>query len=73
MTFFWGENTKVFLTDGPEEDRFAEKLCTPARQKAAQWCTYYALPLGPEGARRCLNRGNAGGVLVFLSKFYTVL
>ena len=34
---------------------------------------YYALPSSPEGARRCPDRGNAGGALVFWSKFYTVL
>ena len=34
---------------------------------------YYAPQSSPEGARRCPDRGNAGGVLVFWSKFCTVL
>ena len=33
---------------------------------------YFTAPSSPEGARRCPNRGNAGGALVFLGKFYTV-
>ena len=31
---------------------------------------YYAPPSRPEGPRRCPDRGNAGGSLVFLSKFF---
>ena len=34
---------------------------------------YYAPHSSPEGARRCCNRSNACGALVFLSKFKTVL
>ena len=31
--------------------------------------TYYAPPSSPEGARRCPDRGNAGGALVFFWGF----
>ena len=35
-------------------------------------CTYYAPPSRPEGPRRYPDRGNPGGALVFLGKFYAV-
>ena len=33
---------------------------------------YYAPPSRPKGPRRCPDKGNAGGALLFLGKFYTV-
>ena len=37
------------------------------------FCLFYYAPLSrPEGPRRCPDRGNAGGALVFLAKFYTI-
>ena len=33
---------------------------------------FYAPPSRPEGPRPCHDRGNTGGALVFLAKFYTV-
>ena len=34
--------------------------------------SYYAPPSSPEGARRCPDRDNAGGALVFSGKFHAV-